>query len=136
MTGTSECREHSGGRLASEQGGIVTGWLVQLLVIMAIIGVLGHEVISIGVTSVNLEDDARDVAVAARDAYGRGDLDTATEAAAAAASELGAELISLELDGETLVATVIKQADTFFVHRIGPLEDLTTPTARGRVRVR
>ncbi|MBW3618703.1 MAG: hypothetical protein KY461_00525 [Actinobacteria bacterium] len=136
MTRTSGCRERPRGRFASEHGGIVTGWLFQLLIIMAIIGVLGHEVISIGVTSVNLEDDARDVAVAARDAYGRGDLDAAKEAAAAAASQLDAELLSLEVDGETLVATVTKQADTFFVHRIGPLEDLTTPTARGRVRWR
>lgn len=121
---------------ASEVGGIVTGWLMQLLVLMALIGLVGHELISIGVTSVNLEDDARDVAVAARDAYGRGDLKGAEEAAAAAAERLGVELVTLEADDAFLVATVTTQADTFFVHRIGPLEDLTTPTSEGRVRWR
>lgn len=122
--------------IRGEEGGIVTGWLFQLVVIMAVIGALGHEAISIGVTSVNLEDDARDVAVAAREAYGRGDMKGAQEAAAAAAERIGVEFISLEVDGDTLVAEVTKQADTFFVHRIGPLEDLTTPTAQGRVRWR
>ncbi|MBW3658052.1 MAG: hypothetical protein KY457_05400 [Actinobacteria bacterium] len=122
--------------LGSEEGGIVTGWLFQLVLVMAVVGVLGHEAISIGVTSVNLEDDARDVAVAAREAYGRGDLTAAEEAAAGAADRLGVELLGLEVDDDTLVAEVTKQADTFFVHRIGPLEDLTTPTTRGRVRWR
>lgn len=124
------------GRAASEQGGIVTGWLIQLLVIMALIAVVGHEVISIGVTAVNLEDDARDVAVAARDAYGRGDLPGAEEAAAAAATGLDAELVSVEVDGDTVVVTVTKQADTFLVHRFGALEDLTKPTTQGRARWR
>lgn len=120
--------------VASEVGGIITGWLVQLLVVMAIIGVLAYEAISIGVTTVNLEDDARDVAVAARGAYGQGDLKAAEEAATAAASRIGVELVSVEIVDAFIVAHVTTQADTIFVHRIGPLEDLTTPTARGRIR--
>jgi hypothetical protein len=117
-----------------EVGGIVTGWLIQLVVIMAVIGFVGHEVISVAVTSINLEDDARDVAVAARDAYGRGDLRAAQEAAQAAADELEVQLVDVEVGDDAVYATVTKQADTFVAHRIGPLEDLTAPTARGRVR--
>lgn len=122
--------------MRSEDGGIVTGWLLQLVVIMAILGLVGHEVISIAVTSINLEDDARDVALAARGAYGRGDLTAAEEAARTAAEELDVQLIGVEADDTSIFATVTKQADTFLVHRIGPLEDLTTPTARGSVRWR
>lgn len=114
----------------------MTGWLIQLVVIMAVIGLVGHEVISITVTTINLEDDARDVAAAARDAYGRGDRRGAETAATAVADELGVTLVTLEADDEAVYATVTTQADTLLVHRIGPLEDLTTPTARGRVRYR
>lgn len=121
---------------SSEVGGIVTGWLIQLVIVMAVLGFVGHELISIGVTTVNLEDEARDVAVAARQAYGRGDLRAAEGAAASHASTIGVELTSLEVEEEFIVAHVTTQADTLFVHRIGFLEDLTTPTARGRVRWR
>lgn len=122
--------------MRGEDGGIVTGWLLQLVVIMAILGLVGYEVISIAVTSINLEDDARDVALAARGAYGQGDLTAAEEAARAAAEGLEVELVRVEADDTSIHATVTKQADTFIVHRIGPLEDLTTPTARGSVRWR
>lgn len=114
----------------------MTGWLVQLIAIMAVIAFVGYEVISIAVTSINLEDDARHVAVAARDAYLRGGLGQAEEAAQATAGARGVSLVQVEVDDQSVFATVTKRADTVVVHRIGPLEDLTTPTAQGRVRWR
>ncbi len=116
-----------------ETGGIVTGWLLQLLIAMAIVGVLGFEVITMVVTSVNLDDHARDVAIAARDAY-RSDHDLrAAEAAAQTAAEVTeVTLLSVEADDTYVSITVQTTADTLFVHRIGALDGLTHPTSDAR----
>ena len=57
-------------RLVHDQhGGVVTGWLVQMLAILAVIGLIIYEVVSIMVSNVSADDSAREVARAARDAY-------------------------------------------------------------------
>lgn len=123
----------------TETGGIITGWLGQLVVLMAVLGVLGHEAITVAVTAINLEDDARDVAQSAARAYGaQPKLQTAQDAAAQQAERLGVELVGVEVNKEdgTVVATVTRTADTLFIHELGPLEDLATRTTSGRARWR
>lgn len=124
-------------RWRSATGGIVTGWLIQLVVFMAVIGLIGYEAISIAITTINLEDDAREVAQAAAQAYGASrQLAVATEAAETAADELEVSLEELEeVDGSVEVA-ISKVADTVVVHRIGPLEELGQVSASGRARWR
>lgn len=123
----------------AETGGIITGWLGQLVVLMAVLGVLGYEAISVAVTAINLEDDALEVAQAAARAYGaQPRVKAAQEAAAQEAESVGVQLVSLDVDkeGGTVVATVTRTADTLFIHELGPLEDLATRTTTGRARWR
>lgn len=122
---------------SDQQGGIVTGWLMQLVVIMAIVALLGYEAITVAMTTITLDDAARDVAAEARDAYRSGsELRRAQEAGAAAAEEHDVELVSIEVDDQDLYATVRDEASTLFIHRIGALDTVTQPTARGRARWR
>lgn len=122
-------------RKRREAGDIITDWLGQLLVIMAVLGLLGHELVTIAVTSVNLQDDAGEVARAGRAAYGDGGgLGAATAAARVAADTRGVDLVSFERDGDGLTAIVTRQAPTILVHRAGPLAELAQRTARGEAR--
>lgn len=118
---------------SDEQGDIVGSWLLQLLVIMAIVGLIIYEFVAVAVTTVNLEDDARQVAVAAADAYGSQEqLDDATAAADAEADGLDIELQEVRVDGELIRVTVRAQAPTLVLHRIGPLANITRPSTDGR----
>ena len=119
-----------------DRGGIITGWLLQLLAILAVIAVIAYEGLAIGVTAVSAEDNAREFARAARDAYRTGDMVAATEGAEEVSRTHGVEVVAVEVDGDSLVATIDKQARTLLVHRIGPLEDLSTQRATARARVR
>lgn len=122
---------------SDQQGGIVTGWLMQLVVIMAIVAVLGYEAISVAITTITLDDAAREVAAEARDAYRSGnERRRAEEAATAAAEERDIELVSIDVDDQDLYATVRDEASTLFIHRIGALDTVTRPTATGRARWR
>jgi hypothetical protein len=120
-----------------EQGDIITGWLFRLLAFMAVLVVVGYEVISIGLNVVTLDDNAREVARAARDAYRvEGSLDDAEDAAQEVADLHGVEVVSLVEDGDDLIVSLEKQAPTLLVHRVGPLEDLATATTDSRIVVR
>lgn len=120
-----------------EQGDIITGWLFRLLAFMAVLVVVGYEVISIGLNVVTLDDNAREVARAARDAYRvEGSLDDAEDAAQEVADLHGVEVVGLVEDGDDLIVTLEKQAPTLLVHRVGPLEDLATSTTDSRIVVR
>lgn len=122
---------------SAEDGGIVTGWLLQLVLVMALLGVLGYEAISVAVTTITLDDTARRVAAEARDAYRSGnDLRSARAAAEAAAEQREVELLELEADDADVHVTVADEASTLFVHRIAALDSVTHPTARGRARWR
>ncbi len=117
-----------------ERGEIITGWLFKMLLTVAVLAFIAYEVISIGVTTVALDDNAREVARAARDAY-RSDqsVEAATEAAVAVADLHDAEVVALEDEGDDLVITLQRQAPTLLTHRIGPLEDLTVASVTTRV---
>lgn len=118
----------------AEQGEIITGWLFKMLLTVAVLAFIAYEVISIGVTTVALDDNAREVARAARDAY-RSDqsVEAATEAAVAVADLHGAEVVALEDEEEDLVITLERQAPTLLTHRIGPLEDFTRASVTTRI---
>lgn len=118
-----------------ERGGIITGWLIQLVVTMAVVGLVAYELISIAVTSVNLDDDAREVAQAAQEAYRSQDnLDEATATAAQQADELGVTLEALRIEGDFLVVEVSDEAPTLVTQHIGPLKDYTRPHAERQIR--
>jgi hypothetical protein len=117
-----------------ELGGALGSWLVQLLVVLAVLGLLGYEAVAVGVTAFRVDDASRQVAREARDAYrsSNGSLQTATTAAAEAAVVHDASLVDVAQDGEELVVTLQRQAPTLFVHRIGPLGEVTERSATAR----
>lgn len=119
---------------SGEQGEIITGWLLRMLAVVAVIIFIGYEVISIGVTVFQLDHRSREVARTARTAYrDSSSVETTTQAAEQAAEQLGDELVSLEVDGEELVLTLERDAPTLVVHRIGPLERFTRASVTTRI---
>lgn len=120
-----------------ETGGIVSSWLIQLTVIMAIVAVLGYEVISISLTALNLDDQAREVALEAREAYrDTRDIRAVEDRAEAAAESRDTQVVEVEVDDTNVYVRITSMADTLFVHRISALDNVTSPTARGRARWR
>ncbi|HSS37726.1 MAG TPA: hypothetical protein VLT58_03055, partial [Polyangia bacterium] len=72
----------------SDRGDIVMGWLTKVVVVLAIVAVLGFDGVQVGVSTVQLQDQANDAATAARDSYAqRHDQAAAVRAAVAAAKE-------------------------------------------------
>lgn len=121
--------------MRGERGDIISGWLVQLLVFMAVVGLLGYEVLSLAITSLTLDGDAEQVADVASDAYGRDENDRASRDAATAEAETrGAELVDLVVDGDWVEVTVVKDAPTLVVHRIPGLDGLGDVAATRRSR--
>lgn len=118
-----------------EDGGIVTGWLVQMLAVLAVIGLIAFEVISIAVSTVSTDDSAREVARAVRDAYRVEQSIAQAERTAREVAETQEVVVTSvgEQDG-FLTVEVERQASTLLVHRIGPIEDLATTSAQSRVR--
>lgn len=121
-------------RHQDDAGGIITGWLMQMLVFMAVVGVLVYEIGSIGVTAVGLDDISRDVARAAALNYRETrNLAKATAAAQERAEEFEVQIVvGPEVDDGDVVVTVSEQAPTLLVHRVGFLEDFSRPSVTGR----
>jgi hypothetical protein len=117
-----------------ERGDIITSWLLQLLVFLAVVAFVVYEVIAVVATTISLDDAAREVARAARDEY-RADrsLDRATDAAEQVAELRDAQVVAVEEEGGELVVTVTRVAPTLVVHRIGPLAELAQVNATSRV---
>jgi hypothetical protein len=125
----------TGGRWwCDDSGDIITSWLVQLLVFLAVVAFVAFEVISVVVTNVRLDETAREVARAARDEYRAvHSLDRATSVAEEVAATYDAEVVTVTEDGDELVVELHKQAPTLVIHRIGVLDDLTTASATSRI---
>lgn len=109
--------------MRDEQGDIISSWLVQLLLVMAIIGLFGYELLSIAITSLALDGHAEEVADAAADAYGRNQSDRAAlEAAEQEAALHEASISDLVAGLDAVEVTVSRPTSTLFVHRIPGLE--------------
>lgn len=129
--GGDDARVH---RSAAERGGMITSWLLQLLVLLALVGLVVYEILAVVVTSARIDETAREVARAARDEYrAAGSLDRASAVATLVAATYDAEVVDVSEDGDGLVIELSKQAPTLLVHRIGAFGDLTTARASSRV---
>ena len=112
--------------MRDERGGIVTGWLVKLVISLAIFGLVAFEAGAIVVAKVTIESIAGDVLSEAREVYGMAeDAEQAEKAARAVAEQNDAVLEKFEIveNGDAIVVTVSKKAKTVLVHRIGFAED-------------
>jgi apolipoprotein N-acyltransferase len=118
-----------------DDGDIITGWLLQLLAILAVISLVVYEVVAIGVAAVSVDEDARDAARVAAVSY-RTDrsLPLARETADAAVTSEHTDVVSLTESNGELVITMSRRARTLLVHRVAALQDLATASTTRRVR--
>ncbi len=129
------CPNVGGSRVLDERGDIISSWLVQLLLVMAVVGLVGYEGLSIAITTLTLDGDAEQVADAAADAYERAqDTDDARAAADDEAGRRGAEVVDLVVDDDVIFVTVSKDTPTVLVHRIPGLEGTAEVAATRRSR--
>lgn len=110
-----------------DRGDIVLGWLTKLVATLAVLGVIGFDLVSLGAARFQAEDHAQAAARAANDAYRSSpDLQAAYDAALAEVTEHGDSIdpqtFAVGTDG-TVTLTLHRTAPTMLVEKIGPLRD-------------
>ncbi|MDX1621948.1 MAG: hypothetical protein R3320_13200 [Nitriliruptorales bacterium] len=120
-----------------ETGGIISSWLLQMVIFLAVIALVGYEAITVAVTSINLSDDAREVARSAARAYRDGQrLPAAQNAAEQTAAEREVRLVDVTHEEDYITVAVKKDADTLFIHQFGLFDDLVEADAESSARWR
>lgn len=106
---------------ARSRGDIVIGWLVKLLVSIAIVGLVAFEAGAVVVTRVTAESTANDIASEAAFAVGRGGgSQDAEDAAVAEAAKHGVVLVEVSVSPErdTVSVTIEKTVKTMILQRL------------------
>lgn len=108
-----------------DRGDIVLGWLTKLVATLAVLGVIGFDLISLGTARFQAEDHAQSAVRAASEAYRTpADVQAAYDAALAAVVEHGDTIdpnsFSVSADG-TVTLTLHRTASTMLVEKVGPL---------------
>lgn len=126
-------------RDSSDSGGIVTGWLVKVVISIVLFGVVAFDAVAIGVAHLSVVDDADTAAQAAgsawRDAQGtKNARELAYQAAVAVADRHGETVepdsFSVSPDG-TVHVTLRRVASTVVIRHISPLRGLSVATGSG-----
>ena len=109
-----------------DRGDIVLGWLTKLVATLAVLGVLGFDLISLGAARFQAEDHAQAAVRAANEAYrSTPDLQAAYDAALAEVVEHGdtidPQTFAVAPDG-TITLTLHRTASTMVIEKIGPLK--------------
>jgi hypothetical protein len=120
----------------SDRGDIVLGWLTKVVVVLGVVALLGFDGVQVGLSSVQLQDQANDAATAARDSYAQHhDVATALTAAQdAAKADNSANVIVrgtflVERDGAASV-TLTRPIHTVVAHYL-PVDAFKTATSGG-----
>jgi hypothetical protein len=106
---------------ANSRGDIVIGWLLKLVLSLAIVGLVAFEAGALLVAHVNADSAANEVAGEASFAAAQGGNQKATEdAARTEAARQGVRLIGVSVanDGRSVTVVVEKTAKTLLLHRI------------------
>lgn len=119
-----------------DRGDVVLGWLTRLTVTLAVLGVVGFDLLSIGVGRLQVQDRAANAAAAARSAWqDNRNVQLAYNAALASLVADGAAQdvidpaqFSVTPDG-TVTLTVTHRATTLLAGRIGPARRWTVATS-------
>lgn len=121
-----------------DRGDIVLGWLTRVVVVLALLGVVGFDVVSLLSARVTAEDHARTAVRAAAASYEASRVPQAAYDAAlgevvAFGDSIDAPTFTTAPDG-TVTLTLRRQAPTLLLERIPPLRDwaLVTTTVQGR----
>ena len=108
-----------------DRGDIVLGWLTKLTLTLAVLGLIGFDLVSLATARLAAEDHAQDAARAASSTYRDGrNLQAAYDAAAAEALQHGdtveASTFTIAPDG-AVTLTLHRTAATLLVEKIAPL---------------
>lgn len=127
------------GPLGNERGGIVTGWLFRMVLVLLLFGIVVFEAGAVVVAKIQVDGVAITVAEeAGREYYRTKDPKSAEDMAAAIAEREESRLVSFQVseDGRAVVVTIEKRAKTLFLHNIGATEPWThaRSTHEGAVR--
>jgi Flp pilus assembly protein TadG len=122
---------------ARDEGGIITGWLVKLVVILAVFGVVLFDAIGCGTVRMRTQDAAQQ---AARTAAIKNNTNVAVATQAATQYlatdypeyQLVANSVVLAADG-TVTLQVHGHADSIVLKHLGPLADWAQATATATV---
>ena len=120
----------------ADRGDIVLGWLTKVAVVMALLGVVGFDLVSMGAGRLRAEDDAQSAVRAAVTSFKADkDLQTAYEAALAHVTEEGAvgstiapESFSVTPDG-AVTLTLQHTAPTLVVEKVPQVRSWATASA-------
>ncbi len=120
----------------SDRGDVVLGWLTRLTVVLALVGLVGFDLVSVGVGRLQAEDRAQGAAREAVRAYAdTADVQRAYEAALAdldgvdaVADTIAPATFVVSSDG-SVTLTLTHTATTLVLDRIGPARQWATSTA-------
>lgn len=119
----------------ADSGGIVVGWLVKLVVVLAVFGVLGIDGAAVLVAHVNGTDDANNAAAAAEQAWQNNhNYASAVQAAEDAVTNTSESLVSHSLvidDSGTVHLKLRREITTTVLRHIGPLKKYTVVVIDG-----
>lgn len=121
-----------------DRGDIVLGWLTKVVAVLAVLGVLGFDAISLGAARFQAEDHAQLAARAAAETYRSGkDLQAAYDAAVSEVLEHGdtidPQTFTVAEDG-TVTLTLLRVAPTMLLEKIGPAKDWARMTSTASAR--
>ena len=129
-------------RVHGDRGDIVLGWLTKLVVVLAVLGVVGFDVVALGVGRLQAEDRAQAAARAAVSSFSSSkDVQTAYEAALGQLAEDGGALedtidpssFTVAPDG-AVTLTLRHTAPTLLVEKVSPARRYATSSVTTTAR--
>ena len=116
---------------ARDEGGIVLGWLTRVAVVLAIVGIIAFDVISVVTARLAVEDAGQQAALVASDVWSRThDIQETLKAAEDSATESNAlnvvDPATLRVDPDgTVHLRVTRDAPTLVAHYVKPLREMS-----------
>ncbi|MFC6007238.1 hypothetical protein [Angustibacter luteus] len=114
-----------------DEGGIVLGWLTKVAVVLAIVGVIAFDVISVVTARLSVEDAGQQAALTASDVWSRThDVQATLKAAEDSATEsnplnvVDTATFRVDADG-TVHLRVTRDAPTLVAHYVKPLREMS-----------
>lgn len=135
MASSRHGREHP-----NDRGDIVLSWLVRVIVLLAVVGVMAFDVLSVGSSRLSIDDQATTAARAAADSWAashdrQGAFDAAWHSATESDATNDVDVKSFSIDaGGVAHVTLRREAPTFVVRLIPPLRRLAVVRAVGDSR--
>lgn len=123
--------------MRDEHGGIITGFLLRMVILFALLGVTIYEAGAVIVSKVAVEGIANDAAREAAVRYDQtsGSTNKAKRECERLAARADAECVSLKIQDGFVRTTVRKEASTLIIHRIAGLSRHTVAEGSGLAKI-